>query len=449
MFAPTHCYGDYDAFKRFVDAAHALKLAVILDVVYNHLGPDGNYLAQYSDYYFSDRHTTEWGPPLNFDGEHCKPVREFIIANACEWVREFHLDGLRLDATQSIHDDSELHLLAEMGSRVRHAAAPRSIILVAENEPQHASHLLEVERGGMALDAMWNDDFHHSAHVAATGRREAYYHDYSGLAQEFVSAAKHGFLYQGQYYEWQKHQRGQPLQTPLSSCVTFLENHDQVANSLYGKRLAQMTSAARYRALVALLLLAPQTPMLFMGQEFNCSSPFLFFVDHASPLSEDIAKGRKQFLSQFPSVATVTNVAQLIAPSDENTFQRCKLNWDELPARRQWLQLYTDLLTLRRTDPVIAAQAVGGIDGAVLTLHCFVLRWFDAVHGDRLLLVNLGISMPVQPRPEPLLASPPGRRWAMRWSSEHPDYDGTGAVNPLTDRGWQLPAESAVLFTAV
>lgn len=449
LFAPSHCYGEYEALKRFVDRAHELGLAVILDVVYNHLGPDGNYLPRYSPYYFSDRHTTEWGQPLNFDGQYSRAVRHFIVANACEWVQEFHLDGLRLDATQSIYDDSKLHVLAELVQNARQAAAPRKIILVAENEPQHASHLLPTEQGGLGFDAMWNDDFHHSSYVAATGRRHAYYHDYAGLAQEFVSAAKRGFLYQGQYYPWQKKDRGEWLQTPSASCVTFLQNHDQVANSLAGERIPQLTSAARYRALAALLLLTPQTPMLFMGQEFNCSSPFLFFTDHSAPLSSDVAVGRQQFLSQFPGIATLEGKAALPDPGNELSFHRSKLAWHELTKHATWLQLHTDLLALRRADPVIAAQARNGIDGAVLATQGFVLRWFDSIHGDRLLLVNLGSEVPVQSMPEPLLASPPAMRWSMRWSSEAVSYGGGGAVNPLTDHGWQLPAESAVLLTAI
>jgi len=446
LFAPTHCYGDYDAFKRFVDRAHALGLAVILDVVYNHLGPDGNYLAQYSKYYFSTRHTTEWGEPLNFDGEQCHGMRHLIISNACEWVREFHLDGLRLDATQSIHDDSKPRVLAELTEAVRRTAAPRSIILVAENEPQRASHLLAVAQGGLGFDGMWNDDFHHSAYVAATGRREAYYSDYTGNAQEFIATAKHGFLFQGQFFQWQKQPRGEPLQTALSSCISFLENHDQVANSMYGQRLVQMTSEARYRALTALWLLLPQTPMLFMGQEF-ASSPFLFFVDHRAPLSKDVATGRKQFLSQFPDIASDGD-AVLADPGDLKTFERCKLNWQELEARRHWLQLHIDLLALRRNDPVIAAQG-SNLDGAPLNTQAFVLRWFDAAHGDRLLLVNLGVAVPVQGYAEPLLASPPQRQWAMQWSSAAADYGGSGRIDPLTQQGWQLPAESAVLFAAI
>lgn len=449
LFAPSHRYGDYQALKRFVDRAHSIGLGVILDVVYNHLGPEGNYLPKFSPHYFSDRHTTEWGKPLNFDGEFSTPVREFVIENACEWIREFHIDGLRLDATQSIFDDSPLHILAELGQRTRRTAAPRQILLIAENEPQHANHLLPLERGGLGFDAMWNDDFHHSAYVAATGKRHAYFHDYAGQAQEFVSAAKHGFLYQGQYYPWQQQPRGRPLQTALMSCVAFLQNHDQVANSLTGERLHKLTSPGRYRALTTLLLLAPQTPMLFMGQEFQSSRPFLFFADHQAPLRHEVFAGRKKFLEQFPGITTEQGQQRLDEPANENTFIRTCLDWTELSTKESALSLHKDLLNLRRIDPVIAAQAEQGIDGAVLSEHGFVLRWFDAVHGDRLLVVNLGVDIPLRPMPEPLLASPPAKQWSLVWSSEDIRYDGIGIESPLTEQGWRLPAESAVLFAAV
>src|SRR5690606_1202379 len=262
-FAPSHHYGDYDAFKAFVDAAHAEGIGVILDVVYNHFGPDGNYLRCFSPHYFSQR-ATEWGEAINYDGPHSAAVRDMVIANACEWVREFHLDGLRLDATQAIFDDSPRHIIAELTAAVRLAAGGRRVLVIAENEPEEATHLLPVEEGGQGIDAMWNDDFRHSAMVAATGRREAYYNDYIGTAQELVSASVRGFLYQGQYYPWQDQFRGAPLRGSPSQCVSFLQNHDQVANSVTGRRLHQLTSPGVFRALTATLLLGPQTPLLFM-----------------------------------------------------------------------------------------------------------------------------------------------------------------------------------------
>lgn len=447
-FAPSHHYGDYDAFKAFVDEAHALGIGVILDVVYNHFGPDGNYLRCFSPYYFSER-ATEWGEAINYDGGHSAAVREFVIANACEWVREFHLDGLRLDATQAIFDDSPRHIVAELAAAVRQAAGGRRVLVFAENEPEDAGHLLPVEEGGFGLDAMWNDDFHHSAMVAATGRREAYYHDYSGTAQELVSASLRGFLYQGQYYPWQQYLRGSPLRGSPAQCVAFLQNHDQVANSVTGRRLHQLTSPGVYRALTATLLLGPQTPMLFMGQEFAASAPFLFFADHHPELARLVREGRIRFLEQFPGAKSADGRGVIADPGDEATFRRCKLDWRECTGENPALRLHRDLLELRREDPVLRGQGRAGLAGAVLGEQAFVLRWFDAAEGDRLLVVNLGRDIREQALPEPLLAPSRGRRWQLRWSSEHVDYGGSGAVDPAPERGWLVPGQSAMLLAAV
>ena len=211
-------------------------------MVYNHLGPDGNYLSRFSSDYFTDRYENEWGEAINFDGENSGPVREFFLANAAYWVREFHLDGLRLDATQSIHDRSPEHILAAITRTVRQAAQGRSTILVGENEPQKVKMVRPLDRGGYGLDALWNDDFHHTAIVALTGRNEAYYTDYLGTPQEMVSAIKYGFLYQGQRYSWQKKRRGTPtFGLNPSTFVTFLQNHDQIANSDRGLRYHELT----------------------------------------------------------------------------------------------------------------------------------------------------------------------------------------------------------------
>src|SRR5438270_292325 len=232
-----------DDFRSFVDRAHALGLAVILDVVYNHLGPDGNYLKCFSESYFTDRYKNEWGEAVNFDGPDSGPVREFVLANVRYWIEEFHLDGLRLDATQQMFDASPEHILAAITREVRNAAPGRNTTVIGENEPQEARLIRPAERGGYALDALWNDDFHHSAMVALTGRREAYYTDYRGRPNEFIGAAKYGFLYQGKRYVWQKKPRGTPaLDLPAESFIVFLQNHDQVANSIAGQRLHALTS---------------------------------------------------------------------------------------------------------------------------------------------------------------------------------------------------------------
>ena len=238
LWAPSRLYGRPDDLRRFVDTAHRLGIGVILDVVYNHLGPDACFLDAFAPGYFTDRHATDWGRALDFDGPDSAPVREYFVENAVYWIREYHLDGLRLDATDMIFDDSPRHLLHEIADRVRSAAAPRSVYLVAENQVQNTRLVETPANGGYGLDAVWNDDFHHAAVVALTGRNEAYYGDTLGSPQELVSAVRWGYLFQGQYYRWQKKRRGTPaLDLPATRFVQFLENHDQVANSARGARL--------------------------------------------------------------------------------------------------------------------------------------------------------------------------------------------------------------------
>ncbi len=447
LFAPSRLYGRPDEFRAFVDAAHASGLGVLLDVVYNHLGPDGCYLNEFSDWYFSSRHKTEWGDALNFDDEHSASVREHVVTNAAYWIDEFHLDGLRLDATQQIFDDSPVHILADITTAVRAAGGSRSTIVVAENEPQRTILVRDRAGGGYGMDALWNDDFHHSAHVALTGRAEAYYSGYRGTAQEFVSAAKYGYLYQGEWYAWQHQRRGTPALTLAADrFIQFIENHDQVANSSSGSRVHQGTSPGRFRALTALLLLLPQTPMLFMGQEFAASAPFLYFADHRPELAALVKKGRTEFLKQFPNLATLDGRSRLSDPADPATFERCKLDWRERETHLEAVLLHRDLLALRRGDPVLRA-ASSDLDGCVVNDDAFAIRWFGA-EGDRLLVVNLGRGLRLDPWAEPLVAPPAGARWSLTWSSDDPLYGGDGAPAPEGGvDGWRLVAETAALFT--
>src|ERR1700730_4298127 len=270
LFAPCRLYGAPDDLRAFVNDAHSLGLGVILDVVYNHLGPEGNYLGVFSEHYFTDRHENDWGESLNFDGPNSGPVREFFITNARSWIDEFHFDGFRFDASESIFDNSDEHIIGAIGRAARQAAGERSIILMAENERQDVKLIRPRREGGYELDGVWNDDLHHSAFVALTGRREAYYTDYLGAPQEFISAAKYGYLFQGQSYSWQQAPRGTlALGAPPEAFVAFVENHDQVSNTLAGQRVRFETRPGRYRAMTALLLLGPWTPLLFQGQEFG------------------------------------------------------------------------------------------------------------------------------------------------------------------------------------
>ena len=450
-YAPAALYGTPDEMRRFVNEAHRLGLAVILDVVYNHLGPDGNYLTKYSDSYFSRKHTTDWGPGLNFDAAGCEAVREFVRENAAYWIREFHLDGLRLDATQDIHDDSELHIIAELATASRKAAGKRAIILIGENEPQQTILIRPLSEGGYGLDALWNDDYHHSATVAMTAKADAYYTDYCGTAQEFVSALKYGYLYQGQWYRWQNKRRGtSTFGTPRAAMVTFIQNHDQVANSGRGQRAHQLTSPGKYKAMTAVTLLGPGTPMLFQGQEFAASVPFLFFADHKPELAKQVNRGRVEFLHQWRALNEPDMRACFADPADRETFERCKLDFSEVDKHAEFYALHADLLRLRRHDPVLSRQGKDGIDGAVLNSQCFVIRFFSPGYdSDRLLLVNLGLDLNLNPAPEPLLAPPAGCNWSKLWSTDDPRYGGCGTPPLDTDENWKIPGEAAVLLHPV
>lgn len=448
LFAPTRLYGVPDDFRAFVDRAHGLGMGVILDVVYNHIGPDGNYLKEFSPWYFTDRYKNEWGEALNFDDQNAAPVREFFISNAGYWIDEFHLDGLRLDATQQIFDGSEEHVVTAIGRRVRDAAKGRGTYIVAENETQISKLVRPIERGGYGLDALWNDDLHHSIRVALTGHNEAYYSDYHGRPQEFISAMKYGYLFQGQWFSWQKRRRGSPT-TGLTSLnfVNYIQNHDQIANSLRGARLHELANPGRYRAATALLLLAPGTPMLFQGQEFAASAPFLFFADHNPELAKLVAAGRRQFIEQFPSAATPQSTPCLDLPHAEETFTKCKLDWSEREKNAADYELHRDLLKLRREDPIFSRPRAGGLDGAVIGREAFALRFFGDEGNDRLLLINFGTDLSLSEMPEPLLAPPEGCAWKFLWSSEDPQYGGSGTPQ-LGEAGWRLFGHTALVLKA-
>jgi maltooligosyltrehalose trehalohydrolase len=448
LFAPTRNYGSPEGFRAFVDAAHSNGLGVLLDVVYNHLGPDGNYLSNFSEHYFTKDHQTDWGAAINFYGENSGPVREFFTANAAYWVKEFHLDGLRLDATQNIYDESQDHILSAITRATRKAGEPRGVILVAENEPQNTKLIRPESAGGYGIDALWNDDFHHSAMVAVTGQREAYYLDYLGSPQELLSAIKYGFLFQGQWYAWQKQRRGSStLGTEPASMISFVQNHDQIANSARGLRLHELTSYGRYKAITALCLLGPATPMLFQGQEFASSAPFLFFADQGPELAELVRKGREEFLKQWRSLAL--GQLHFDDPCARSSFERCRLDFSEREKHAEQFALHTDLLKLRKSESLFSRQD-RQLDGAVLGPEALVVRFFsDTFREDRLLVVNLGTELHLSPAPVPLLAPPENTEWGVQWSTEDPKYGGKGTPALDSDLNWIIPGQAAVVLRPV
>ncbi len=448
LFAPTRLYGSPDDFRRFVDSAHGHGLGVVLDVVYNHFGPTGNYTGQFSGDYVSKRHHTDWGDAINFDGDNADSVREFFIANAGYWIDEFHVDGLRLDAVHAIVDNSSEHILAAITRQVRLAGGRRGTLVFAENERQEARFLRPAEQGGCGLDAGWNDDFHHVARVAMTGHNEGYYSDYQGTPQELISAVKWGYLYQGQRSRRQRRAKGTPaLDLDAAQFVVFIQNHDQVGNSPVGRRCHQLTSPGRHRALTTLLLLSPGTPLLFQGQEFSASTPFHFFADHEDQLREAVSKGRQESLSEFRWLAGSDAVEHFSDPCDRRTFEASMLDLGERDTHAEAYALHRDLLRLRHEDPVFSAQRADCIHGSVFGPEAFLLRYLGGNGDDRLLLMNLGRDLELSPITDPLLVPPEGMAWRLLWSSENPCYGGSG-TGPIVGPKWYVPGHAAIVLAS-
>jgi maltooligosyltrehalose trehalohydrolase len=391
LFAPARCYGRPDELRRLVDEAHRLGLAVILDVVYNHLGPDGNYLGAYSPFYLSARHQTGWGAGINFDGEHSNKVREFFIENALHWVHEYHVDGLRLDATHAIADEGERHFLAELAARVRASVAGRRVLLIAEDHRNLAHMLRPGEAGGWALDAVWADGFHHQLRRMLAGDCEGYYADYSGTAEDLATTIRKGWFYCGQ----RSVRRGVPWGTDPAGLgprqfVYCLQNHDQVGNRALGERLHHQIEGAAYRAASVLLLCAPATPLLFMGQEWAASAPFLFFTDHHEPLGSQVTVGRRHEFRHFSSFTDPVARQKIPDPQAEATFLASRLAWEEREKEphASTLRLYRELLRLRREEPALRSGCREGFEVAAAS-GALVLRRATAAGPALLVVVRL------------------------------------------------------------
>src|SRR5262249_15529946 len=348
LFAPWHHYGTPDDLRRLINAAHLHGLGVVLDVVYNHLGPDGQCLSAFSTRYFSDRHQSPWGAAVNLDGEGSEHVREFLIENAVHWVREYHVDGLRLDATHALIDDSPRHFLAELSERVR-ADARRPVLLIAEDERTLVRLVAEPPQG-YGLDAVWADDFHHQLRRALTGDSEGYFGDFTGAIDDLAATLRQGWFYTGQPTLRSGEPRGtDPSAVDPRRLIICIQNHDQIGNRALGDRLHHAIDLAAYRAASGLLLLAPETPLLFMGQEWAAPSPFQFFTDHEPELGRRITDGRRQEFSDFSNFGDAAALSAIPDPQDVMTFEASRLKWEEtsIPPHSGVLQLYRTLLALR------------------------------------------------------------------------------------------------------
>lgn len=441
LFAPYQNYGTPAELKSFIDECHKLGMGVILDVVYNHFGPDGNVMNLFSEEFTHSKEKTEWGTAINFDHP---STREFFVTNAKYWIEEFHFDGLRIDAAFAFFSESKEHILAALTKAVKSSNPNKNKIVIGEDESQNNTLLKPYNESGYGFDAVWNDDFHHSALVRLKGKREAYYVDYSGSCQEFISSFKYGYLYQGQYYYWQKKERGtSTLDCPPQCFIIFTENHDQIANSGTGKRIHQLSDPGNYRAMTALLLLGPNTPLIFQGQEFGSSSPFHYFADHKDTVNQLILAGRKESLARFQSIEK--NIDKIIDPSNPMTFTQCKLDFTERKKNKAHYKFYRDLISLRKKDSVFQNVQMIKMDGAILGPDIFVLRFFGKDKGDdRLIIVNFGIDQTLVPVSEPLLAAGDNLKWEILFSSSALEYGGEGTA-PLTVT-WNIQGHTAIVL---
>ncbi len=405
LFAPDSNYGRPEDLKRLVQSAHERGLMVLLDVVYNHFGPEGNYLGLYAKQFFTARHKTPWGDSINFDGPESRAVRDFFINNAIYWVNEYHFDGLRLDAVHAIPDNSKPDILTEIAEKVRAAADPgRHVHLILENDSNQSRYLQRTNNNSTThqcqpetYTAQWNDDIHHALHVLLTGEHDGYYKDYadSPIAQ-LGRCLTEGFAYQG---EASAHRNGalrgeSTKNLPPGAFVSFLQNHDQVGNRAFGERIAHIADPNAVRAALAVLLIAPSPPMLFMGEEFSAETPFLFFCDFEKDLAAAVTNGRRNEFAHFSAFVDPSARERIPDPSAAATFTKSRLNWGELDRQnnQSWLRFHRNLLKLRREKivPLLASNCNPEAEYKILGSSGLVASWKFA-NGQRLTVAaNMG-----------------------------------------------------------
>ncbi|MGW5412057.1 malto-oligosyltrehalose trehalohydrolase [Actinomadura geliboluensis] len=438
LWAPHEPYGGPDGLKRFVDAAHARGLAVVLDVVYNHLGPDGNRLGSFGPY-FTSAHATPWGDAVNFDQEGSDEVRAFVVQNALMWLRDYHFDGLRLDAVHAITDHSATHLLEELGRAVAAESAHlgRQLFLIAESDLNDPRLVTSREAGGYGLDAQWSDDFHHALHAALTGERQGYYCDFGSL-ETLKKALTRVFVHDGTMSTYRGRHHGRSVnvrETPAHRFLGFLQNHDQVGNRASGDRIgALLPSPGLLKVGAALLLLAPFTPMLFMGEEWGASTPWCYFTDHRDPeLARAVSEGRRREFARHGWAGEVPD------PQAVDTFRRSVLDWTEPddPYHADLLEWHRALIALRRSEPDLndprpAAVQVGTDESTA--------RWLVMRRGGIGVAANLG-DVPVA-----LPAGPPGARPRLLLASDPAIHLDPGALGDSGRAAVELPAASIAIF---
>jgi maltooligosyltrehalose trehalohydrolase len=399
-YAVQTSYGGPMALKALIDACHRNGFAVVLDVVYNHLGPEGNYLQDFGPY-FTDFYKTPWGPAVNFDRAGSDEVRRYFIENALEWITDFHIDALRLDAVHAIVDSSAQTFLEELGAAVHARAAEigRDAFLIAEsnrNDPRVVSPIAE---NGLGLDAVWNDDFHHSVHVLLTGEHDGYYEDYSGIG-DLAASYEDGFLYDRRYSHFRKKHYGKSsARVPAKCFVVFAQNHDQIGNRRLGDRLSQSLSLDQLKLAAGIVLLSPYLPLVFMGEEYGEVAPFQYFVSHGDPsLVETVRQGRRTEFARFGWTGHIPD------PAEESTFRHCVLNWDSRSAGRHGVlwHFYRELLRLRRDVPALARLDKNALDVASFADDTVLFVKRGHAHGSALVVSYFGqtpteISLPVPP----------------------------------------------------
>lgn len=435
-FAPDRRYGRPEELKALIEAAHARGIMMLLDVVYNHFGPEGNYLHVYAPQFFSRRHHTPWGAAINFDGPHARTVRDFFIHNALYWLDEYHFDGLRIDAVHAIADDTLPHILVELAEAVHDGARrERHIHLVLENDGNEARYLVRDGAGCAAFyAAQWNDDLHHALHVLVTGERSGYYADYARAPIASLGRClTQGFDYQGEPSAYRGRARGEPsAHLPPTAFVGFLQNHDQIGNRARGERLGVLARPEAIVVASAVLLLAPSPPLLFMGQEWCAEQPFLFFCDFDAELAPKVRDGRRAEFARFPEFADAAARDAIPDPTAPQTFARCVLDWRALdtPAPRGWLELHRTLLALR------AREIAPRLPHAIGNEANFALLARRALHAHwRLGAATLALWASFEDADSSLLEPPRGR---LLWATPGADAALRRGVMPAWCAAWYL-----------